>query len=72
MEKSHTSIIAQLNSNQSAVDNKDIELSYGNDYLKWKSWGGEFDFAKIKKTEKSYFTAEIKKQIIAFLPEAKY
>ena len=72
MEKKHTAITVPLNSNQSAVGNKDIESSYGNDYLKWKSWGGESDFAKIKKTEKSYFTAEIKKQIIAFLPEAQY
>ena len=61
MEKKRTATTAPLNSNQSAVDNKDIESSYGNDYLKWKSWGKNSDFGKIKKTEKTYFTAEIKK-----------
>ena len=49
------------NKNQSAVDNKDIESSYGNDYLKWKNWGSNSDFGKIKKTEKAYFAAELKK-----------
>jgi SAM-dependent methyltransferase len=61
MEKKNTAITAPLNSIQSAVDNKDIESSYGTDYLKWKSWEKNSDFGKIKKTEKSYFTAEIKK-----------
>ena len=61
MEKKHTSMTAPLNSNQSAVDNKDIESRYGNDYLKWKSWGAKSSFAKIKKTEYAYFRAEVKK-----------
>lgn len=36
------------------------EQDYGNDYLKWKSWGAG-SFGALRKSEKAYFSAEVRK-----------
>jgi SAM-dependent methyltransferase len=37
-----------------------IAVAYGDDYLSWKNWGGE-KFGKLRKTDKAYYGAEIKR-----------
>jgi len=46
---------------KSKVIDKVIEESYGNDYLKWKSWGKDLNFGKLKKQEESYYSAELRR-----------
>jgi 2-polyprenyl-3-methyl-5-hydroxy-6-metoxy-1,4-benzoquinol methylase len=53
--------LSDVSENQENVRNKEIEKSYGNNYLKWKGWEKESDFGTLKKQEKAYFAAEIRK-----------
>lgn len=47
-----------------------IKKIYGNDYSSWKSWNAS-NFARLKKTEKKYFSAEIKKSHKIFIDGTK-
>lgn len=48
----------------------ELEDTYGDEYLKWKTWG-ESQFAKLKKTKSAYFAAEIKRANKVFSKESK-
>jgi 2-polyprenyl-3-methyl-5-hydroxy-6-metoxy-1,4-benzoquinol methylase len=56
---------------QSNVINKEIEDLYGKNYLKWKGWEQNSSFASLKKQEKAYFAAEIKKTRSIFSAKSK-
>lgn len=43
------------------LPNKNFEKNYGNDYLKWKRWDGDFSFGMLKKFSAAYFQAEVRK-----------
>jgi len=37
-----------------------VDQHYGNDYIKWKNWGGG-SFGAVRKSDSAYFSAEIRK-----------
>ena len=49
---------------------ENLETSYGEDYLKWKSWEG-IKFGTLKRTESAYFTAEISRTKYNFPQNSK-
>ena len=56
---------------QSGVSNKKIEESYGNNYLKWKGWKKNSNFGKLKKQDKAYYSAEIRRTKHSFPKNSK-
>jgi SAM-dependent methyltransferase len=56
---------------ESKVRDKEIEESYGSDYLKWKSWGEGSSFGKLKKQEEAYFAAELRRTQSMFSSNSK-
>ncbi len=62
---------ARTNQTQSSIRDKKIDENYGSNYLKWKDWGQEFNFGKLKKQEEAYFSAELKRTQCTFPPTSK-
>lgn len=62
---------AETNQSQSNIRDKQIEESYDNDYLLWKSLGHNLSFGKLKKQEEAYFSAELKRTQRIFSPNSK-
>lgn len=66
-----TTMDTQTKQPQSNVSNQEVQQAYGNNYLKWKGWEEVSNFGKLKKQEKAYFNAEIRKTKHVFPANSK-
>ena len=59
-----------MESNENKTIDEKLGVPFGDDYLKWKTWG-DAKFGELKKTESAYFKAEIARTNNKFFEKSK-